>query len=344
MSVAEFSGDGKDIVVSTRIRLARNLKNYPFATKLSAKQAREMIAAIYEALQKNPALKSVLSFIKLSDLDDLTIQSFVEQHLISPEFAKSTAERSLVLSNDRHISIMINEEDHIRLQVMGTGLCLNKCLDEAVKLDLLLDETLMLAFNEELGYLTHCPTNLGTGLRASVMLHLPMLTRCNEITKMIADAGKIGIAVRGIYGEGSVARSELYQISNQFTLGFSEQETVERLKGITDQIISQEQILRKAALAQARDEFEDRVYRSAATLQNARIMSASEAENLLSDLRLGISCGLINGIDYDSLNSMLYDIGPANIAVKNGSTLPPKERDKYRAEYLRNSLRSKLKE
>lgn len=344
MTLTKLSGDVKDIVVSTRIRLARNLKDYPFATKLSGKQAKEIIVAVYEALQKSSALKSQLTFIDMSDLDDFKKQSYVERHLISPEFAASGAIRSLVLSEDNHICIMINEEDHIRLQVMGTGLCLNECLNEAVRLDLLLDESLTLAFNEDLGYLTHCPTNLGTGLRASVMLHLPMLTRCGEVAKMIADTGKIGIAVRGIYGEGSIARSELYQISNQFTLGFSEEEIVDRLKGITDQIISRERVLRKATLTNARAEFEDRVFRAVATLQNARLMSASEAENLLSDLRLGLSCGLISGIDFNLMNDILYEIGPASIAGKCGSPLTTMERDKFRAAYLREALCGKLKE
>ena len=343
MSLTNIPGDNKDIVISTRIRLARNLTDYPFATKLGEDQAKEMISSVCEALQK-PAVKPRLQFIYLKQLDDLKIQSYVESHLISPEFANSNKERCLILSEDGNISIMLNEEDHIRLQVINSGFCPDECLSEAYNIDMLLDESLNIAFNEELGYLTHCPTNLGTALRASAMLHLPMLTRCGEAARMIADAGKIGIAVRGVYGEGSKANSELYQISNQLTLGFSEEEIIERLKGITNQIISRERALREAALKMAPDEFADRIYRSVAILQNARLITAGEAENLISDLRLGVSCGLISDIDYDLINRILYDIGPASISIKHGSALSPAERDKIRAAYLRETVSCKVKE
>ncbi|MDP4109621.1 MAG: protein arginine kinase [Bacillota bacterium] len=335
--------DKKDIAVSTRVRLARNLKEYPFATKLDAKRAKDMISAVRDALEKSPALNAKLKYIAMDGLDDLIIQSFVERHLISPEFANSRSERALLLSDDEHISIMLNEEDHIRLQVMGDGFCPDKCLKEAVMLDMLLDETLTIAFDEELGYLTHCPTNLGTGLRASVMMHLPMLTRFGEISRMVADTGKIGIAVRGVYGEGSKAKSDLYQISNQLTLGFSEDEIIERLTGITDQITARERALRKAAMTDARDTFEDRIFRSAAILRSARLLSAGEAENLISDLRLGVACNLISGIDFDEISRILYEIGPAGISLKNGSSLPPNDRDRQRAAYMRETLSSRLK-
>ncbi len=344
MSPAKFSGDVRDIVISTRIRLARNLKDYPFATKLQATQAKEMIAAVHDALKKSPALKAQLSFFNMSDFDESKVGSLVERHLISPEFANSHAERSLVLSGDERISVMLNEEDHIRLQVMGTGLCPDDCLKGAVMLDMLLDESLNLAFNEELGYLTHCPTNLGTGLRASAMMHLPMLTRCGEISRMIADAGKIGIAVRGLYGEGSRVKSELYQISNQLTLGFTEEEIVERLTGIAEQIISRERSLREMALKKARNEFEDRIFRSAAVLKSARLISADEAENLISDLRLGVSCSLILGIDFDLINRMQYEIGPASITLNHGLPSSPAERDRLRAAYLRKTLSGTCKD
>lgn len=331
-----------DIVVSTRIRLARNFRDFPFSSKLSDEQAQKIITLVYDALKTSPALEKDLTLCEMSDLSDLQKQSLVERHLISPEFARKTSPHALILSKDEHISIMVNEEDHLRLQIIRPGLCPEECLKEAVLIDKLLDETVAIAFSNELGYLTHCPTNLGTGLRASVMMHLPMLTRMGEIRQMMSEASKLGLTVRGLYGEGSDVRGELYQISNQLTLGFTEEEIIDRLRRVTENIMTRERSLREHFLEKSRNIFEDKVWRACGLLQNARMMSSAEAESLLSDLRLGLSCGVVHGVDFDTLNHLMYHIEPATLSLKDNALLSGNERDQKRAEYLRGLLQGKI--
>ena len=235
-----------NVVISTRVRLARNLKNYPFPCKLSQQGREEVIEKVRDAVKNgNSVLADDFSYIKMSELDPRQSVSLVEKRLVSPEFVSDTAGRALLLSSDERLSIMLNEEDHIRLQVITPGLSLEQAYDTADKLDTLLDERLDFAFDEKLGYLTQCPTNLGTGMRASVMLHLPALEKSNAISRIAGNLSKLGLIIRGAHGEGTEPKGAMYQLSNQITLGISEKAAIENLKNITDQLAAQEEQARE---------------------------------------------------------------------------------------------------
>ena len=235
-----------NVVISTRVRLARNLKNYPFPCKLSQQGREEVIEKVRDAVKNgNSVLANDFSYIKMSELDPRQSVSLVERRLVSPEFVSDAAGRALLLSSDESLSIMLNEEDHIRLQVITPGLSLEQAYDTADKLDTLLDERLEFAFDEKLGYLTQCPTNLGTGMRASVMLHLPALEKSSAISRIAGNLSKLGLTMRGAHGEGTEPQGALYQLSNQVTLGISEKAAIENLKNITIQLAAQEEQARE---------------------------------------------------------------------------------------------------
>ena len=281
-----------DIAVSCRIRLARNIQGLPFPNRMTLDDKRELNTRVKEAiLNSNTPFSKILKYINMCDIPEIQRYAMVERHIISPEFAAKTEECGIILSNDESISIMIGEEDHLRIQVINAGLDLKKAYDLAESLDTLLCDTLHFAFDKDLGYLTECPTNLGTGLRASVMLHLPALENSGEINGLIDSISKIGFTVRGMYGEGSKSLASLYQVSNQITLGISENSALENLSVITTQLIEKEK--------QAREnldliKLEDVCWRAFGTLQNARILSSEEMINLISRVKLGISMGIIN--------------------------------------------------
>jgi len=330
-------GKEGDIVVSTRVRLARNLSDYPFPGRLTPSNEREIVDKVASAMVSSPVGNS-LKLIELTPLSEVERHALMERHLISQELADGKGIRAVLLSQDEGISIMINEEDHIRIQIIGSGLCLDECLKQAIEIDDILDHSLRYAYDENLGYLTKCPTNLGTGMRASVMLHLPALTQSGAIRSLSANAGKLGFAVRGMFGEGSEAKGALYQISNQMTLGFDEETIIERLFDAVRQIISHERKYRSEAVKQLKLQVEDRVWRSAGTLSYARSITTDEAMQLLSDVRMGSSLGLIN-TDIEKLNSLLWEIQPANLIKASGKErLTPEERDTRRAELLRNAI------
>ena len=281
-----------DIAVSCRIRLARNIQGLPFPNRMTLDDKRELNTRVKEAiLNSNTPFSKSLKYINMCDIPEIQRYAMVERHIISPEFAAKTEECGIILSNDESISIMIGEEDHLRIQVINAGLDLKKAYDLAESLDTLLCDTLHFAFDKDLGYLTECPTNLGTGLRASVMLHLPALENSGEINGLIDSISKIGFTVRGMYGEGSKSLASLYQVSNQITLGISENSALENLSVITTQLIEKEK--------QAREnldliKLEDVCWRAFGTLQNARILSSEEMINLISRVKLGISMGISN--------------------------------------------------
>ena len=265
-------------VISTRVRLARNLKDYPFPCRLSEQGRKKVIEKVTSAIRdSNSSIASDFNLIKLDDLTEAQGVSLVERHLVSPEFISETEGRALLLSKDESMSIMINEEDHIRLQVITDGLSLEQAYDTADKLDTLLDENLEFAFDDKLGYLTQCPTNLGTGMRASVMLHLPALEKSRAIGRIAGNLSKLGLTIRGAYGEGSEPSGSLYQLSNQVTLGISEKAAIENLENITKQLVSQEQQARER-LAKSID-IQDSVSRSLGLLKSAMVMTHDEALN-----------------------------------------------------------------
>ena len=257
----------------------------------------------------------------------------VERHIISPEFAEENADRAIIISADESISIMIGEEDHVRIQVILGGLQLEKAYDTAEQLDSLLYNELHFAFDRSLGFLTECPTNLGTGLRASVMLHLPVTESNGEVSSIAETVGKIGFTVRGMYGEGSKASASMYQVSNQITLGISEKNAIDNLKIITAQLIDKE---RKARNSLNKIKLEDMCFRALGTLQNCRVLSSKEMMDLLSRIKLGISMGIIKN---DVLPIKLFIEGQPNMLMKKYGQLEPEERDIYRAAFMRDALK-----
>jgi len=324
-------------VISTRVRLARNLKDYPFPCRLSEQGRKKVIEKVTSAIRdSNSSIASDFNLIKLDDLTEAQGVSLVERHLVSPEFISETEGRALLLSKDESMSIMINEEDHIRLQVITDGLSLEQAYDTADKLDTLLDENLEFAFDDKLGYLTQCPTNLGTGMRASVMLHLPTLEKSRTIGRIAGNLSKLGLTIRGAYGEGSEPSGSLYQLSNQVTLGISEKAAIENLENITKQLVSQEQQARER-LAKSID-IQDSVSRSLGLLKSAMVMTHDEALKLLSNVRFGILSGQIKDVTADVVDSLMEKIEPATLMVNSGKNLSAQERDIERAKILREAL------
>ena len=323
-----------DIAVSTRIRLARNLSGLPFPAGMTPEQRRELNLKVKNAvLQSNTPFAKSLKYIDMADVPQTEIAAMVERHIISPEFAEENADRAIIISADESISIMIGEEDHVRIQVILGGLQLEKAYDTAEQLDSLLYNELHFAFDRNLGFLTECPTNLGTGLRASVMLHLPVTESNGEISSIAETVGKIGFTVRGMYGEGSKASASMYQVSNQITLGISEKNAIDNLKIITAQLIDKE---RKARNSLNKIKLEDMCFRALGTLQNCRVLSSKEMMDLLSRIKLGISMGIIKT---DVLPIKLFIEGQPNMLMKKYGQLEPEERDIYRAAFMRDALK-----
>ena len=322
-----------DIVVSTRIRLARNLSGIPFPSRMNARQLDNLKQRVKSAIADSdiPFTKS-LKYIDMDAVPETEINAMVERHVISPEFAAKSAGRAIILSEDESISIMIGEEDHLRLQVILGGFQLEKAYDIAEKLDTLLYGTLHFAFDDELGFLTECPTNLGTGLRASVMLHLPVCENSGDITVLSKNISKIGFTVRGMYGEGSHSAASLYQISNQITLGISEKNAIDNLKIITNELIEKE---RNARNSLNRVKLEDTVFRSLGILKGARLVSGKEMMNLLSTVKLGVALGIIN-VNKNPFGTFIEN-QPFMLMRKYGE-MSPDERDIKRANALREEF------
>lgn len=329
-------GAESDVVVSSRIRLARNIANMPFSKYLSDEQAKKRNDSVKGVLFDS-ALSSKLEYFDLDTLDAIYKRSFVEEHMMSPQMLDGR-QKALILSKDRQTSIMLGEEDHIRLQVIKAGLSLKDCYDAADKLDNLINERVDYAFSEELGYLTHCPTNVGTGLRASVMMHLPALKMAGQINSLIGAVGKLGITVRGFYGEGSEAGGDFYQISNQITLGISETETIEKIFSVSEQIIEQERDLRSKIHKQMGYKLVDSIMRAYGVLAYAYSISSNEVKKLLSQVRMGITLGIIKEADLITVGSLMVACEPAHILQKYGQQLSPQLRDQKRAELIRNQL------
>ena len=324
-------GEQSDVVISTRIRLARNLKQYPFPARLDTKSR----LAVNEVIRKAVPASAGLRYIEMKTLTQAQIVAFAEKHVISPEFASSADGRALLLSADGELSVMLNEEDHIRLQVMLPGLALEQAYDTADKLDTAINEQVEYAFDERLGYLTQCPTNLGTGMRASVMLHLPALAATNRIGALGSTVSKLGLTIRGAYGEGTAPMGDLYQVSNQVTLGISEKAAMENLKTIVLQIAAQERAARTEMLKTT--ETQDLVYRAYGILKSARLLDTREFMELISRVRFGAVGGLLP-LDAKVPNALMIAMQPANLNARAGKNLSARERDELRAKLVREAL------
>ena len=334
MAWYEVKGDFADTVFSTRVRLARNLCGFPFGKKLSNDAANEVISRIEKALAGKDYNKQ-----NLDDLSPVATEALVEQHLISREFATKKTPHALFRNDNKSLSLMACEEDHIRLQCILPGLALQDAFRIATECDDLLDASLDIAFDERLGYLTHCPTNLGTGLRASVMLFLPALTERGSIGALSHQLSKIGLTMRGLYGEGSKAHGCLYQISNQVTLGSSEEDILHKLEETVQSIMEKERTLRSSVTGEAALRRADRIHRAEGTLRYATMLSSEEFFSLYTDLKLGIALGEIDSITDETLNTLLINVLPATL-TENAGTAPKNgaERDLERAAFVKKAL------
>ncbi|MDI3311110.1 MAG: protein arginine kinase [Thermoanaerobacterium sp.] len=323
-----------DVVISSRIRLARNLSDIPFPSVMTEDEAEKVKESVKKAIfDSKTILSTQFSEYDMKKITPLERQSLVERHLISPDLAQNTKNGSALIKNDGTVSILINEEDHLRIQTIFNGLNLREAWELADKIDDLIEENISYAFDEKLGYLTACPTNVGTGIRASVMVHLPALTITGQIGNVLNSVSKIGIAVRGMYGEGTQSLGDIYQISNQVTLGQSENDIIENLEGIVKQIISNERKAREDLYKKRKVQIEDRIGRSYGLLTNAKVISTQEFMRLISDVRLGAVLNIVN-LDIQKIDEITTHIQPGNLQKIIGKQLEPYERDIKRAEYV----------
>lgn len=330
------NGPDSDIILSTRVRLARNFKDYRFPTLFSNEEAAELKQKVQDVLQKTDRLDA--EFLEIDMLKDIEKRVLVEKHLISPRLAEKSSHGAVILNEGEDVSIMINEEDHIRIQCLYPGLQLDAALEKASELDEILENTIDYAFDDELGYLTTCPTNVGTGLRASVMIHLPALVMTRQINRIVPAINQLGLVVRGIYGEGSETLGNIFQISNQMTLGKSEEDIISDLKSVVQQIVEKERIARDSLVETSTIQLEDRVFRSYGILTNSRIIETKEAAKCLSDVRLGIDVGYIKDVSKNILNELMIFTQPGFLQRYAGGPLRPIERDIKRATIIRERL------
>lgn len=328
--------DGKDsdVVVSSRVRIARNIAGKKFVSTASDEELKDVLMTI-----KNSNIDSDLHFINLSDLDELMKNSLVEKRVISRDLLEMK-ETGILLNDTENISIMINEEDHLRIQVMKPGFNLDEALSDAIRVDEKLSSKINYAYSDKYGFLTACPTNLGTGLRASVMLHLPALRLTGKIEKVLEVVNKVNLDVRGVYGEGTEAIGDLYQVSNKISLGVTEEEIVENVKLIVQKLIEQERKAREYLKNQG-ETFEDKISRTYGNLVYARKMTYSECAKIISIVRLGISMGIITEIDNKKLNKISILTKPATLQKYLKKELSAEERDIERAKVIKQIIESK---
>lgn len=330
-----------DIIVSTRIRLARNLVDIPFPNRLTAQQMREVSERVQKALEESDA--NFLKDYRVVNMDEIAPNlavSLVEQHVISPEFAKEREGRTLILRKDNIVSIMICEEDHLRIQTIQDGFKLKEAYDEIQKIDDLLSTHLPFAFDKRLGYLTQCPTNLGTGMRASILLHLPALHTYNQMSRLASGVSKLGLTIRGNYGEGSSPSGDFYQLSNQITLGISEEVAIQNLGAITLQLARQEKEMQEQLLKT--DDFQDKLGRALGILQHAHVLSNDEFMKRISLIRIGISNNLITGdaLSTENIDELIQKAQPASISMGISEEISQKTIELERAKLTRQTLKN----
>lgn len=332
------TGPEADIVLSTRVRLARNLKGKNFTRRASEEQRRLILSQLIAAAESSEHLKNSL-VVELEKVSELDRQFLQERRLISRELSPRF-QGAVIVSEREMVSLSVNEEDHLRLQVLQSGFRLRECWRLVDRVDSELGKKLEYEFSPVLGFLTACPTNVGTGMRASVMVHLPALVLNKVIGQILHAVGKLGLTVRGVYGEGTEVEGNLFQISNQVTLGKSEEEIIGNLEKIIKKIIARERDSRKVLLEGKSPRLEDRIYRARGILRNARLISSQETINLLSGLRMGVDLGILSGISRGSINQLFIHSQPAHLQKLAGKSLSAEERDLLRAELIRNKLSS----
>lgn len=338
----EASGPDADVVLASRVRLARNLENFPFPHLMTEAQAREVVNHVELGVREINLMGVCppVELYRLAEAPALERLVLVEKHLISKELAQDARGKAVAISGDEAVSIMVNEEDHLRIQVLAPGLDLASAWDLASKVDDALEAKLPYAFHQGRGYLTACPTNVGTGLRASVMVHLPALVLTNQAGRLFNTLGQFGLAVRGYFGEGTEPIGNIYQISNQITLGRSEEEIIDHLNSVVQQVIGHERRAREHLSRQMKAQLEDRVGRAYGILTGARILPSDEAMRLLSDVRLGVELGILRTVEARTLNELMVASRPAFLQKLAGKELSPFERDLRRASLIRQRLSS----
>ncbi len=327
-----------EVVISSRVRLARNLDNYIFPSWLKAKESQAINSKIIKNVLDDPKLKKlyVLSFNELTDIEK---QILFEENLVSSNFLdESQLEKSIILSKDANLGIMVNEEDHLRIQAVFPGLQLIKAWNRANEVDNQLNMKMKFAFSERWGFLTSCPSNIGTALRVSVMMHLPALIFNNQVDQMINSLTKMGIVFRGLFGEGSVGCGNIFQISNQTTLGKSEEEIIENLNCLSIQLIEKEKTARKILLRDSKLKVSDRAKRAIGILNHAEMLGLEETLELLSMVRLGLDLGLIEGIKIKKINELFYLVRPGHIKFDSKKELTDQEISIKRAALVKKLL------
>ena len=323
----------KGSIISARVRLARNIKKYPFRAMMTTEQANSIVNEVTSAV---PGRFKALDPAAYSDID---MKMFQEKHIISREFAKSEMPKALLLQDDFNSSIMINEEDHIRIQSLHPGDDINSSWETANAIDDMIEKSIEFAFDKEYGYLTACPTNVGTGMRASFMIHLPLLEKTGQLKNLFPTIARFGIAIRGLYGEGSESMAGIFQISNQMTLGKSEQDIIQGLQSVTKKVIDEEDSLRERMMANHRIDIENNAYRAYGILTYSRKATVKEAMEMLSEIRLGFDMGILDlPKPNKSLYQLMMEIQPGHLKRLAGDDLDDTALAAARAEYLRNSF------
>ena len=330
------NGKDSDIVISSRVRLSRNLSGFNFLSSCPIEKQEKILKKIKEIL---PSLGYGLKYISLEDLDDITKLSLVEKRLISPEFViNNKNKKAIIINEEENICFMLNEADHIKLQVFSSGQELENLMNLAIELDEKLGEIVDYAYNENFGYLTASPVNVGTGLKASVIVHLPALTLTGNLSKVLRIVNNLGMSIKGVYGEGTQNYGDLYQISNNQTIGITEKEIIANVKNITEKIIEQERTARKY-LCKKEIELKDLVYRAYGTLTNSFKINSDECRKLLSEVKMGVDLGILNEINDSQVKKIEIYTKTGNLQKYLGKTLDGYEREIKRAEVIKQIVK-----
>ena len=337
---AWLSSAGKEslVVLSTRVRLARNIAGCRFPESADIDTKKRVISYVDSVVTRSKMMAEGM-YIKATDIDNLDKDFLIERHLISPVFLNGDLDKALYISSDEQVSVMVNEEDHLRVQALSAGLNPRGSYELAIKFENEISKYLEYNYDPDFGYLTSCPTNAGTGMRTSVLIHLPGLVLTREIDKVISHITHTGLIVRGFYGEGSDVLGNLFQISNQTTLGISEEEILQQIEQVTYDIIEKEKSARKRLIEETSEIIEDKIWRAYGILKNARVLTSEEVMNLLSAVRLGHATEMLDFLDVSLINDILLLSQPAHLQKYYGSEMDNNRRDFVRAQMVRDKLR-----
>lgn len=337
------AGPKSNIVISSRVRLARNLEGFSFFGWAKAKEKETILGVSRRAIEKSKFMKNSL-FVKMKDLGEIDRQFLVERHLMSPEHVIDPEFKALCIDEREIASIMVNEEDHLRIQVLQSGFNVIEAWRMCDEIDTDISKKAPYAFSTRWGYLTACPTNTGTALRASVMLHVPALVMTGQIGRVFQAISKLGLTMRGFYGEGTEAIGNFFQISNQVTLGRSENDLIDKIGSIVNKLVKREESTRNILMMKNKEEISDKIWRAHGTLESARIITSSETIKLLSVIRLGIDLGILGDMDRAQINELLILTQPAHLQKISNKVLTADERDHKRADLIRERIKGKKKD